>query len=446
MPLSFTQDQLALINLLLRLAVMAGIISLLTGFRSIADYLARVNVTRPVRLRLFVIMALFFVLGVVVRKLSNQAAMDLSLEGALVAGFIGGAWIGAGTGFVIGLACYIFGEKLGLPFYTLAGFLAGILYSGLGRRGEIWNFSLNPFLIIYNFLERLFKRSLDRNIIPFVLCIGFALIRYELLDRFYARGLLYGYPVRDWLFITIDMIVLVYTVGIALKMANNVRTEIIVREEEAQLIHARLTTLKSQVNPHFLFNTLNSISALIRTDAEKAREMTRKLSSIFRKSLEDSSDTHSLEEEFDFLDDYLSIEKIRFGEDRLKVVKELDPDSRGFQLPSMLLQPVVENAIKHGISCIRDGGTVRISAGRSGRGVMIEVSNDGPEAGEFDLSELLCRGMGLRNVFERLRIYSRGDGKLELKPRPGGGALVTIFIPEIRERRMPIADQGVDCR
>ncbi|HSG27872.1 MAG TPA: histidine kinase, partial [Candidatus Krumholzibacterium sp.] len=401
-PLSFSQDQIVLINLLLRIAVMAGIVSLLLGSRSIIELLARVSVSRRSYVRLFVSLSLFFVIGIAVRKLSSQAAMDLSLEGAIIAGLLGGAWVGAGTGLAIGLACYFCGEVISLPLYTVAGAASGLLYSWLGKRGEIWSFSLNPFLIVYNFFERLFKGRLDRNFIPFALCVGFAFIRYSLLDRFYQRGWIYGYPSREWLFIVIDLTVLVYTVGIALKMAENARLEEIFRQEKSRLVHARLTTLRSQINPHFLFNTLNSISALIRTDAERAREMTRRLSSIFRKSLEDDTDTHSLAEEVDFLEDYLSIEKIRFGEDKLRFIKQLDPDSAGCRIPTMLLQPLVENAVKHGISCTTDGGEIRIVSKKEGKGYSLTVSNDGPKTGPLDIESLMCCGVGLRNVYERL--------------------------------------------
>lgn len=431
LPLSFSQDQIVLINLLLRIAVMAGITSLLLGFRSVTGQFADKTVSRRARVKLFILLAIFFSMGIAVRKLSNQAAMDLSLEGALLAGFLGGVWVGAGTGFVIGLACYFCGEVVALPLYTVVGASAGLVFSYLRRGGEVWSYSLNPFLIVYNFLEKLVRGRLDRNFIPFAFCMGFALLRYGLLNRFYHRGWLYGYPTRDWFFITLDLIVLVYTMGIALKMVAGARTEEIMREEENQLIHARLTTLRSQINPHFLFNTLNSISALIRTDAEKAREMTRKLSSIFRKSLEETSDTHTLREEIGFLEDYLSIEKIRFGDEKLVIEKDLDPSTLDCQVPTLLLQPLVENAVKHGISCMTCGGTIRISSKRSKKGFKIEVTNDGPEMDSAEVEELVGKGVGLKNVSERLRIYSRGEGSFEIVPLKGGGASVRLSIPQI---------------
>ncbi len=444
MPLAFTQDQLALINLLLRLVVMAGITSLVLGFRFTGDILVKVSVPAREKVKLTVLLAVIFSVGVLIRKMSAQAAMDLSLEGAIAAGLIGGTWVGAGTGFAIGLTCFLIGETVSLPFYCVAGLVSGFSYSRLGRGGEVWNFSLNPFLAVYNFLERLVHGALDRNFIPVVLCIGFALLRYALLERCGTAGLIYGYPVRDWLFITIDLAVLIYTVGMALKLTANARDELIHREEEKQLVHARLTTLRSQINPHFLFNTLNSITSLIRTDADRAREMTRRLSSIFRKSLDETGDTHSLAGEIDFLDDYLSIERVRFGDDRFEVVKEFDERTLGVQVPSLLLQPLVENAVKHGIACRTEGGRVCIGSAPVKGGTEITIENDGPETGPLVIGSLFSRGVGLKNVAERLDIYTCGEGRIEICSRPGGGAIVRLFIPESAGRGKEVAGTCTD--
>lgn len=444
MPLAFTQDQIALINLLLRMAVMAGIVSLALGFRFSGELLVRARPPRGARLRLLLLLAVIFPAGILIRRLSAQAAMDLSLEGALFAGLIGGAWVGAGTGSAIGLTCFLLGEKISLPLYAAAGLAAGLLFDLLRRGSEIWNYSLNPLLVVYSFIERLAHRALDRNFVPLALAAGFALARYALLERFGARGLIYGHPARDWLFTTIDMLVLVYTLGFALKLAANARAEMIHRAEERQLAHARLATLRSQINPHFLFNTLNSISALIRTDADTAREMTRRLSSIFRKSLEDSSDTHPLSSEIDFLDDYLSIERVRFGDERFRFERDLDPSTLSAPLPSLLLQPLVENAVKHGISRLTEGGAVRIVSRAAAGGIEIRIENDGPPVGPLELEALFEKGVGLRNAAERLDIYSCGRGRLTIAARPGGGAAVTVFLPRSDGRGDPGADTCVD--
>ena len=173
----------------------------------------------------------------------------------------------------------------------------------------------------------------------------------------------------------LDLAVLVYTLGIALKMASSARTECIMREEERQLTHARLATLRSQINPHFLFNTLNSIAALIRTDTEKARDMTKKLAAIFRKSLEESSDTHAFADELRFIDDYLAIEKVRFGDENLKIIKNIEPATLDLQVPSMILQPIVENAVKHGISQRAEGGELIVVSRLRRGGIEIVIEN-----------------------------------------------------------------------
>ncbi len=443
MPVTLTQDQLLLINLLLRIAVMAGIISLVLGFRFVSDFLVRSR--RAVsQANMTLLLSVILIAGVLVRRLVAQGAMDLSLEGVILAGLLGGVWVGTGVGLAVGLACYFLGEVMALPFYLGVGLVSGALFRMLGERGVIWSFSLNPFLIVYNFLERLFRGRLDRNFIPFALCIGFALLRYQLITRFGVQRL-YGFVPRDQFLIALDLAVTVYTLGIALKIVSNTRLEIILREEEKQLIHARLSTLRGQVNPHFLFNTLNSISALIRTDAEKAREMTRRLAQIFRKSLEDMADNHTLAEEMEFIENYLSIERVRFGE-KLSMSNDIEPEAAMFMVPSMILQPLVENAVKHGISRTAEGGLVQIRARRLDNGVEIVIENDGPAEGPYDFNEMLSRGFGLQNVVERLEIHSCGMGSLELSHREEGGAIVRMFMPDPGEKREVPDDQGDNCR
>jgi two-component system LytT family sensor kinase len=434
MPTSLTSDQLLLINLLLRVAVMAGITSLLLSFRSVTGLIMRISVTAAARARVAALFSAVFIVGVLIRRLSNQGAMDLSLEGTLLAGFLGGVWVGTGVGAAIGVVCYLFGETVALPFYAAAGLASGLLFTTLGGRGEVWNYSLNPFLIFYNFIERLARRRLDRNFIPFAAVVVFEVVRYSLIARYAGRRLFYGYHPHGTFLYTIDLAVAVYALGIALKMANGARMEIQLREEERQLTRARITTLRSQINPHFLFNTLNSISALIRTDAEQAREMTRRLASIFRKSLEESGETHPLRDEIEFIEDYLSIERVRFGEDKLRVTKEIDPGVLEVPVPIMILQPLVENAIKHGISKKVEGGELRIVARRANGGVEIEIENDGPPLADVSLSRLMANGVGLKNVAERINIYSCGAGRFSILPRAEGGARVRLSMPRMTDR------------
>ena len=149
-------------------------------------------------------------------------------------------------------------------------------------------------------------------------------------------------------------------VGIALKVWNALRIEMKLEEQKRLLLEARLDALQRQINPHFLFNTLNSIASLVRMKPELAREMTVKLANILRALLKDHDTYVPLSDELRFTDDYLDIEVVRFGADKLRVEKEIDPRTLEVLVPSILLQPLIENSIKHGLEPRINGGTVTL--------------------------------------------------------------------------------------
>ncbi len=147
-------------------------------------------------------------------------------------------------------------------------------------------------------------------------------------------------------------------------------------------MQARLQALTSQINPHFLFNTLNSVSSLIRTDPHQARLMVLKLSRILRRLLRKHENFSPLRDELDFIEDYLSIEVARFGE-KLRFEKEVDAESLDMLVPSMLLQPLIENCVKHGLSSKVEGGTIWLRTRRVDGRLHLVVEDDGvgiPEA------------------------------------------------------------------
>jgi len=172
------------------------------------------------------------------------------------------------------------------------------------------------------------------------------------------------------------------------------------RELESKLLarDAELRMLRTQIDPHFLFNSLNSISALTSIDAKRARDMTQRLSDFFRQSLGiEAQGKITLEEEVRLIGHFLAIEKVRFGA-RLGVEQEVDEAALPCLLPPMILQPLVENAVKHGIGGLPEGGTVRIDARREGSLLKIDVENDT----DPDTPPRKGNGIGLVNVQERL--------------------------------------------
>jgi two-component system, LytTR family, sensor kinase len=196
------------------------------------------------------------------------------------------------------------------------------------------------------------------------------------------------------------------------------------------LTEARLQALKMQLQPHFLFNTLNAISALIPADAKPARRMLARLGDLLRITLEhEETQEVTLREELAFLEPYLEIEQARL-EDRLTVVMEIAPETLDARVPHLILQPLVENAIRHGIAPRIEPGRVEISAtrGRDDRFLHLEVRDDGRGVDRDDQVRTR-RGVGLTNIRSRLEQLYDGEHRFELENHPEGGVVVRITLP-----------------
>jgi two-component system LytT family sensor kinase len=220
-----------------------------------------------------------------------------------------------------------------------------------------------------------------------------------------------------------------FSTVLPIKVWNSNRNEKKLEQQQLRLNEARLAALSRQINPHFLFNTLNSVASLIRIDPNQARQVVYKLSKILRRLLRQPDNLISLGEELSFIDDYLAIEMVRFGE-KLHFVKEIDPATLDLAVPSMLLQPLVENSIRDGLSSKVDGGTVRVRSRMSGRRLQIMVEDDGVGIPEAKLATLFEQGIGVSNVNERLKVLFGDDYKMWIDSRPGEGTSTGIEIPE----------------
>ncbi len=194
-----------------------------------------------------------------------------------------------------------------------------------------------------------------------------------------------------------------------------------------QLTEAELRALRAQINPHFLFNALTTLTDLIARDPCRAETMTLRLARVFRYVLTHSSQhVTSLQDEIDFLRSYLYLEEARFG-DRLRVSIDVAPEVSGDHIPSLILQPLVENALKHGLGPKPGPGHISILAYAGDDHVHIVVEDDGVGAKELNLGER--RGVGLTNVAERLRTLYGDAATMRFEPRIDGGTRVTLIIP-----------------
>jgi len=190
----------------------------------------------------------------------------------------------------------------------------------------------------------------------------------------------------------------------------------------------QISLLKSQINPHFLFNTLNSINTLIGSSKEQARKVITQLSDIFRYALDSHGDQMvKLIHELDFIDNYIRIQQVRFGE-RLKFVKQVDFSCLGVHIPPMILQPLVENSVKYGIAPKDDGGTIVVTVKRFNNMIFFEVKDDGMGSKAKKIMDGSSSGVGMRNTDQRLKsIFGPGSG-LRIRSNEWGYS-VSFFIP-----------------
>jgi sensor histidine kinase YesM len=213
-------------------------------------------------------------------------------------------------------------------------------------------------------------------------------------------------------------------------------------ELRGQLVGAQLQALRMQLHPHFLFNSLNTVAVFMREGrTEEAIEMQTRLAAFLRQTLEhEGRETVTLREELDFVEGYLEIEEIRFG-DRLTIEIAAEPDALDALVPFMLLQPLVENSMRHGMAGKIGRGRIEISARRAGGRLAIDVADDGPGFSPSTAAGERSGGLGLSNTRARLERMYGTDHSFEVADRSGGGARVTLSIP-FAARPAELAAQG----
>jgi len=425
-----------LISLLLKLGVVASIASILARWSTFQTMLMQNSRTLNQRLMLSVWLSTVFGASVATRVVSpSYGAADLGLEGSFIAGLVGGYVTGLLSGVLISLPAVIMGEHLTMPLLATIGVLGGLLRDLAPDPEEVWRVS--PFfdLNIYRF----FKETRNHRRTAFHLSLFAAILSAEFLRQilaslvsaqklfWLARDLRHLHPLT---YVALYATTL-FAVAIPLKIWNNTRTERKLEEQERLLAEARLAALTSQINPHFLFNTLNSVSSLIRTNPNQARLMVVKLSKVLRRLLRKHENFSPLRDELSFIEDYLAIEVARFGE-KLRFENEIAPDTLDMLVPSMLLQPLVENSIKHGLSSKIEGGTIRIQAKRGDARLHLLVADDGVGIPEAKLATLLEHGIGVSNVNERLKVLFGNDYRMWIDSQPGRGTQIQIEVPELQ--------------
>jgi two-component system LytT family sensor kinase len=432
------EPKLILITLLVKLGVAAAFSSALARSRVFKDLLLAKHRSRGQLLGLLAFICIPLTLGVWIRVIvPNFLAADIAFETIIILGVLFGPFASGIGALALSLPAMLHHQYLTLPVNLVVAAVAG-MYGTFADKEEVWSFTPLIDLSIYRWIRRNLKQPrFDRQIVLLLLIVvmqvgtGWLAVLYP--KRYFA---LHSniWSVSLAIYVCAPMVV-----GIPIKIWNAIRIERKLEEQERLLLGARLDALQRQINPHFLFNTLNSIASLVRFKPELARVMIVKLANILRVLLKDREAFVPFREEIGFTDDYLDIEVVRFGAEKLQVVKEMEPETLDIIVPSMLLQPLIENSIKHGLEPRISGGTITLRSRVLDDKLVVEVEDDGvgmpPEKDVPSPVSGLVRpgtGIGMRNVRERLAVLYGDAARMEVVSRPGRGTRITLVMPVLQ--------------
>ena len=430
-PQFLSVEQVLLTTLVVKLAIVAALATMLVRYRRFRHILIFERRAWPDRLTFALALGIPLTAGVAARLLLNYNAADLTLEGSFLAGLIAGPYAGALVGVMVGIPPLGAGEWGALPFAVGCGFAGGGLRE-LCPKEAIWNFSPFVFTGLHRRAWQMIRSMhVDWQVVLLLAPVGLELLRQGVGTRWNHRLFsLHAAPQGSpWLMFVV-LLATILGVATPIKIWNNARIEHRLQEQEKLLLAAKIEALANQISPHFLFNTLTSISSLIRTQPETARMLITKLSGLLRRFMRSSDHFVTLREELESIDEYLDIEVVRFGP-QLKVDKQIAPATLDVIVPSMLLQPLVENSIKHGLARKVGGGQITIKALVRDGHTIIEVHDNGLGMSEERLGRALGDGIGLSNVNERLRTIYGANYQLKLRSVPGEGTCASIEIPDL---------------
>src|SRR5215831_4917445 len=422
-----------LFTLLLKVAVASSFAALLVRWNTLRGVLFTEERDPDQKLKLMLFMVPLLILGVTLRLIGGTAYSfaDLSLEGAFLMGLLGGRRIIKKKSAIITIPALAAHEWLAMPAASTAGLLGGLIRQAIPNREDLWNFGPFTFLNIPKATVRLLKHAqLSWEMAPLMTCVGLEVGRVALVLATKPKWLFAIHANWDLWFLLV-VIATLMSVAAPLKIWNNTRNEMNLERHQQLLLKARMDALSRQINPHFLFNTLNTVTSLIRFDPDSARGVVLKLSNILRRLLRKHETFVPLREELQFIDDYLDIEVARFGRENLEIVKQIDDNAIEAFVLSMLLQPIVENCLKHGLAPKLGGGKIELrTSGHDGR-LSIEIEDNGVGISEEKQPHVYVEGIGLSNVRERLRVLYGSDFHLDIQSRPGEGTVIRIQIPEL---------------
>jgi two-component system LytT family sensor kinase len=434
-----TGDKELLFILLLKMGAAAAIAAIVVRSATFRRVLYTEIRDTDLKLKLMLFLTPPLAFGVLMRFIGGLGNpyrfADLMLEGSFILGLLGGRVVGPVGGAIISLPAFLIGhEWLSMPVAATAGLVGGLVRQAMTNTEDIWSFGPFTFLGIPRLLVRLVRdRKIPWQLVPMTVIILLETGRIFLGREIYPRHphwLFYIDGAGLWQFAAI-LVAAMMSVAVPIKIWNNTRVEMNLEQHQQLLLKARMDALSSQINPHFLFNTLNTVASLIRFDPDMARIVVVKLSNILRRLLRKHETFVALREELEFIDDYLDIEVVRFGRENLQIFKEVDERTLDAFVPSMLLQPIVENSLKHGLAGKLEGGLLCIRTTLNDGRLQIEIEDNGVGIPEVRMPQVYVEGIGISNVHERLKILYGADFVMDIRSREGEGTRIRIDVPEV---------------
>ncbi|MCX6112687.1 MAG: histidine kinase [Proteobacteria bacterium] len=412
MNFSLEPLQYIIFLILIKLALITIVAAMLANFDYFAHKLFSDNKTLKDRYILSSIFCGTLLIGVILRHNASYHALDYSITGFFI------------TGIAIGFLPALLSVAVLSLFF--------IFYSGEYFMALLCFISATAGAMLYK-PELFYNKRRVYNLTLWMIPVTA------------IAAVIYRYAPQSWVFtlsnrtLEGDVVVAlsdVIGVFLTLFLWRYYRTKLELIESAYNLDKSRLAILSAKINPHFLFNTLNTIAASIRINPNIAREIVFKLSEILRYVLSAENEYKPLQDEINFIENYLAIETLRFGETRLKVSIDVDENAKELNIPTMLIQPIVENAIKHGIAPLADRrGELTIgvrSLNDSGvEMLVIKVMDNGPGMVVND-RVLFGRGIGLVNVRDRLKLLYGDKAKLDFDSNLNKGTTATITVPAER--------------
>lgn len=427
-PLITGQD--LVFTLLLKVGSAASLAAILARSATFRQVLYTEQRDFDQKLRLLLFATPPFLLGVILRLFGYRFA-DLSLEGSFLLGLLGGRVVGPLGGAMMTIPTLFVGEWLGMPAASFAGLLGGLIRQVMPNKEAVWNFGPFLFLSVPRWLTRLIRERRGAwEMLPLAACVVLELGRVAVGVTLNPKWIFFLHTAGGWNY-TLLLLATIMSVAVPIKIWQNTRIEMNLERHQQLLLKARMDALSSQINPHFLFNTLNTVSSLIRYDPDTARIVLLKLSNILRRLLRKHETFVPLREELDFIDDYLDIEVVRFGRDKLQIHKQFDESALDAYVPSMLLQPIIENSIKHGLAPKLDGGEIHLRGSHQNGRLILEIEDNGIGIPDDRLPHVFAEGIGVSNVHERLKLLYGQDFRFDVISQLGAGTTIRIEVPEL---------------